>query len=672
MPDPEGVAEPGRDPSPADVSALRTGFHPMLLPGLVLAGFVIVGAVAALLVDSVSLGSFDPIVLLLGVIVAVGLWELRRFAISERRNPLRIVVVGVAMVGTLAAWMFVPPLSFPGSPIVEWRLGDLDPTLAQTTTEIPVAIDRWPTEECYAPADSWLAAPKVIYTPWSVIITMQPIDSYDPTKCRGFYTTNWSGTVPLSEPLGGRALLDGSAFPPASRPLRSAIANVQILAISDWRGQLDPISGIGGAPVLSAYFDQERARRDPGVGVLTLMTGNDVGSSDPLSTFFQDTPSILSERMMGVMISGLGNHNFDAGIGRLQSQIDLAYADASDGDSRFLYVASNLSDRDANIEDVQDYEIFRFGDAKIAFIGVVNEKGSTPSGSGRLGTMTRTDSVVAAMAAKAAAEAEGADVFIAITDMGVTGVSGADPAGDLIDFASAVTGFDVIFGGDTDIQYSGTINGQLVVENRSRGMTYSKTFLTYDRLAAQMTAMSNTFVTPTAASVTPDPRVVAMLGTYQGQMSFLLDGVVGNAAAPPPDTSTSNKDKSAACVAAKSRVPAYARRLALEIAALRPLVVVDRFDTAGTATAIRHLDQTLTAFAEIDPPYHGCDTSSGLTYDIEYLVAVASRRIEMSQASGIPDATLQQRLLFDLYGYLPEVLAWVYTPAPYPTPASGH
>jgi 2',3'-cyclic-nucleotide 2'-phosphodiesterase (5'-nucleotidase family) len=674
VPDPEGLAEPGRDPSAADVAAPRTWLLPMLLPGLVLVAFVIAGALAALLIQSGGLRSFDPVALFLGFIVVVVLWELRRFALvglrEVGRKPLRVAVVGFVMVGAVAAWMFVPSLSIPSSRMVEWHLGDLDPTSAQTTTVIPVLVDRWPVEECYAPADSWLGTPKITYTPWSVIITMRTTDAYDPAKCGSFYTTNWSGKIQLSEPLAGRALLDGSTILPAARPLRSAIASLQILAISDWQGQLDPVSGIGGAAVLSAYFDQERASRPAGTGVLTLTTGNDVGSSTPLSTFFQDTPAILSERMMGVMVGTLGNSNFDAGIGRLQSQIDMAYANASGGASRFHYVTSNLGNRGANLEGVEDYEIFRFGDAKVAFIGVLNEKTPTPLPPGSLGTMSRIDSVAAAMAAKAAAKAEGADVFIAITDMGVSGITGPDPGGELIDFANAVSGFDVIFGGGTDIQYSGTVNDQLVVENRSRGMTYSKTLLTYDRLAAQLTAASNTFVIPTAASVTPDPDVVAMLGTYQGQMSLLLDGTPEVARpAPEPTSSTFSQDKSAACLAATSRVPAYAQRLARDIAALRPLVVAERFDPATTASAIRQVDLTLTAWAEIDPPYHGCATTGELAYGVEYLVATASRMIEMSKAPGITNVNPQQRLVFDLYEYLPEVLAFVYAPTPPPTPA---
>jgi len=575
------------------------------------------------------------------------------------------VVVGAAAGALLAQWRLSSSRS------LEWHLGNLDPVTAQTATVIPIAIDEYPPEECYAPAGSWLETPTITYTRSSVIITMHKTEAYAHAHCRGFYTTNWSGTVQLSEPLGGRALFDGSKFPADPRPLRSAVGTLLILGIADWQGQLEPLSGVGGAAAISTYFQQDRAAsRDAGHGTLTLTAGNDVGASPPLSAFFQDTPAIVGERMMGVMVGTLGNHNFDAGIGRLQSQVDMAYANASGGDSRFHYVTSNLGNRMANLEGTEDFEIFRYDDVRYAVIGIVNEDAPRLAPPGSFGTMTPTDSVAAAMAAKAAAKAAGADVFIALTDKGVTDGSGADPTGTLVDFANAVSGFDVIFGGDTDIQYSGTINGQLVVENRSRGATYSKTLLTYDRLAAQLTTASNTFVIPTAAAATPDPRVVAMLGTYQAQMSLLLDGTPGIARpAPEPTSSTFSQDKSAECVAAKSRVPAYAQRLASDIASLRPLVVADRFDPAKTAAAIGQLDETLTAFAEIDPPYHGCATTGGLDYEVEYLVARASRMIEMSKASGITNANPQQRLVFDLYGYLPEALALVYAPASLPMPA---
>jgi 2',3'-cyclic-nucleotide 2'-phosphodiesterase (5'-nucleotidase family) len=580
--------------------------------------------------------------------------------------PAGIILVTFVVVGAVAGVLFAQ-WRLSSSRSLEWHLGNLDPVTAETATVIPITIDEYPPEECYAPATSWLETPEISYTPSSVVITMHRTEAYARAHCRGFYTTNWSGSVRLSEPLGGRALFDGSKFPADPRPLRSAIGSLLILGIADWQGQLDPISGVGGAAALSTYFKQDRAASK---GTLTLTNGNDVGPSTPLSTFFQDTPSILSERIMGIQVGTLGNHNFDGGIGRLQSQVDLAYANASDGDSRFHYVASNLSNGGSNLDGTENYEIFRYGDVKYAVIGIVNEHAPTLVPPGNFGTMTPTDGVAAAMAARAAAKVAGADVFIALTDKGVSDGSGANPRGALVDFANAVSGFDLIVGGSTDIQFSGTINGQLVVENRSKGLTYSKTLLTYDRLAAQLTTASNTFVIPTAAAATPDPRVVAMLGTYRGQMSLLQEGTPQIARpAPEPTSSTLSQDKSAECLAVTSRVPAYAQRLARDIASLRPLVVAEPFDPAKTADAIGQLDQTLIAFAEIDPPYHGCATTGGLAYEVEYLVARASRMIELSKTPGITSVNPQQRLVFDLYEFLPEALALVYAPTTLPTPA---
>jgi 5'-nucleotidase len=309
--------------------------------------------------------------------------------------------------------------------------------------------------------------------------------------------------------------------------------DLQILDVSDWHGQLDPLTvgttNVGGAAVLSTYFQRDRAgHTGPS---LTLTAGDDVGATPPLSGFFQDTPAILAERLMGIQIGTFGNHNFDAGLGRLQSQIDLARDKKGAFGTPFNYVASNLSNRDTNLKHVKDYQIFTYNGVQFAVIGIVNEEAPTLVFPGSFGTMTVTDSAAAAMTAKAAAAAAGADVFVAITHKGVTGFTGPDPHGEVIDFANAVSGFDLIYGDHTDVQYSGTINGQLVVENRSKGVTYSRTLLTIDRLAAQVTGASNSFVSPVAASVTPDPAVVAMLAPYRTQLSALLDGTIGVATA---------------------------------------------------------------------------------------------------------------------------------------------
>ncbi len=91
--------------------------------------------------------------------------------------------------------------------------------------------------------------------------------------------------------------------------------------------------------------------------------------------------------------------------------------------------------------------------------------------------------MAAAQKARQFARAEGAQVIVALTHLGVTSLDPVTqaPSGPLIDFASKVTGYDVIFGDHTNVQYSGTFNKALVVENLSKGASYARVQLTFDR-----------------------------------------------------------------------------------------------------------------------------------------------------------------------------------------------
>jgi len=254
-----------------------------------------------------------------------------------------------------------------------------------------------------------------------------------------------------------------------------------------------------------------------------------VGATPPVSNYFADVPAILAERMMGIQVGTFGNHNFDSGISRLQDQINLAGStDPSVQGAPFRYVSANLSNRDANIGGVSDYAIFEYKGVNVAVIGVTNEEAPTLNFPGSMGTMVPTDSVAAAMKAKAAARAAGANVFIAITHKGVTGFNNGQPQGELIDFANGVSGFTMVYGDHTDVAWSGDINGQFVVENRSKGVTFTKTVLTIRRGTGEVVNRVHTQVTPTAAAVTPDAGITAMLKPYRDQLAPIFSTVVGS------------------------------------------------------------------------------------------------------------------------------------------------
>jgi hypothetical protein len=143
----------------------------------------------------------------------------------SRRLAILGIVVVVIVAGGLVVRPFFPALVYPSRQLIAWELGGPSvtrsrPANAQTTTVVAVSI-WYPGAAPDPPDTSWLE-PIITYTPWSVMITLHsrlsgPCDT-TALPCVGKYLTTFSVPIQLSEPLGGRALFDGSQFPPAARP----------------------------------------------------------------------------------------------------------------------------------------------------------------------------------------------------------------------------------------------------------------------------------------------------------------------------------------------------------------------------------------------------------------------------------------------------------------------
>ena len=194
------------------------------------------------------MNGLDPIAVFLAFVFLISLGTLlrslvvvahrRRRAIASRPRALAgVAVLAIALVagglfasrimptGKPVAWGFMNQIVLQREPLKVGHGFDL--TTAQTTTVVPVWPVWWPACHPFdqdlgngTAAGSWLT-PDITYTPWAVTITMRISAAYDknPECGRGFY--DFWGTpilVQLREPLAGRPLFDGSAFPPAARP----------------------------------------------------------------------------------------------------------------------------------------------------------------------------------------------------------------------------------------------------------------------------------------------------------------------------------------------------------------------------------------------------------------------------------------------------------------------
>jgi 5'-nucleotidase len=314
-------------------------------------------------------------------------------------------------------------------------------------------------------------------------------------------------------------LLGTLAPPSAAAP---ATVDIQLLNISDWHAQLDPIlapglGNVGGAAAISSYWKADRASNP---NTLTLTGGDAFGASPPLSGFFDDIPAVQAMNLMGIDADTLGNHNFDNGLPYLQEKIDAA---------DFDYVSANLKNLDGNLTDVAPFQIFDVGGVKVAVVGITNSDAPELVAHHNMGALQVTDPVSAANKARAEAKRAGAQVFVAVAHLGVTRVdpNTGSASGPLIDFAESVGGYDVIFGDHTDFKYSGVIGNTLVVENRSKGLTYAKVNLSVDPISGRIAGRTIEFVTPVTSAVSPDPQIVELLAPYRQQLAARMDEPIG-------------------------------------------------------------------------------------------------------------------------------------------------
>ena len=248
-----------------------------------------------------------------------------------------------------------------------------------------------------------------------------------------------------------------------------------------------------------------------------------------MSSFNDERPAILAQRMMGIQADTFGNHNFDRGIDHLQRMVDLASAAAGTTPGEpFRYLSANLKNLDDNLTGVDKWGWFRVGGLKVAVIGISNEEAPELVKPGSLGTIEITDSIEAANKWASVTRKAGADVVIVITHKGIRGLN-ADGSGfgEVIDFAEGLQGVDVVIADHTDFQYARVHGGALVVENKSKGLTYAKTQLTVVP-GTGVTAKSASFVVPLVTGVTPDPAITAMINDLKAGLAPVLGVVIGN------------------------------------------------------------------------------------------------------------------------------------------------
>jgi 5'-nucleotidase len=321
--------------------------------------------------------------------------------------------------------------------------------------------------------------------------------------------------------------------------------DVQILAVNDFHGNLQPPSGssgrvgtvdAGGAAYLATHIESLRATNP---NTVVVSAGDLIGASPLISALFHDEPTIEAFNEIGLDYNAVGNHEFDEGIDELirmqdggchpvdgcQSGHEFAGAD-------FRFLAANVTWQKNGKTVFPSYKVQSFGGAKVAFIGMTLEGTPaivSPAGISMLDFHDEADTVNALVPELKKKGVESIVVLIheggfpaAFDPNGCAGVSG--PILDIVNRLDPAV--DAVISGHTHQPYSCVINDIPVTSAFSFGRIVTDVDLTIDRNTGDVVTatVNNQIVT---RDVPPAPALTDLITHYDALSAPLRDRVIG-------------------------------------------------------------------------------------------------------------------------------------------------
>jgi 5'-nucleotidase len=342
----------------------------------------------------------------------------------------------------------------------------------------------------------------------------------------------------------------------SAKPTQGAkTETVQILAVNDFHGNLEPPSGSGGriqtGPTTTVdaggaeYLATHLKNLEQGEQFSYFVSAGDlVGASPLLSGLFHDEPTVEALNLMGLDFNGVGNHEFDEGTDELR-RLDVGGCHPVDGcqdgtpffGSIFQFLAANVIVNATANPLFPPYEIVNVRGTKIAFIGETLQGTPeivTPTGVAGLTFLDEADAVnmlIPHLRPKA-------EVIVLLLHEGgqqnpapggFANINGCENlTGPVIDVVNRLDDeVDVVASAHTHQPYVCTIDGKLVTSASSFGRLITDIELTISRPQGDVVAKSavNRIVT---RDVAKDPAITELMEHYAVFASPIANEIVGS------------------------------------------------------------------------------------------------------------------------------------------------
>ena len=356
---------------------------------------------------------------------------------------------------------------------------------------------------------------------------------------------------------------------------RADTISVQILALNDFHGNLEPaslnVSGTpaGGVEYLATHIDQ---LRETNKNTVVVSAGDLIGASPLISALFHDEPTIEAFNLIGLDFNAVGNHEFDEGAAellRMQQGGCHPVDGCLDGDSfdgaDFQFLAANvLVDGKKPRTIFPAFKIRNFNGVKVAFIGMTLEGTPTivtPSGVAGLTFLDEADTVNALVPQLQRKGVEA--IVVLIHEGGVQGPgsninSCVGMSGPIVDIVNRLDpAVDLVISGHTHQAYNCEINNMLVTSASSFGRVLTDIDVTIDRHSGDVVAASanNLIVT---RDVPQNSLLTALIDKYRAISQPLANRIIGAITADLTRTANAAGESSLGDVIADSQLAATA------------------------------------------------------------------------------------------------------------------
>ncbi|MCD5324902.1 MULTISPECIES: 5'-nucleotidase C-terminal domain-containing protein [Pontibacillus] len=317
--------------------------------------------------------------------------------------------------------------------------------------------------------------------------------------------------------------------------------SAQLLLVNDLHGKIDhedafDVDGdgeedaVGGIQYLASYIEDREAENP---NSLLVHSGDMVGGSPIVSSYFQDEPTVEIMEEMGFDVGTLGNHEFDEGVKEMLRMIN--GGEHPDGTEDydgidFPMVAANVQYKDTKELVIDPYTIEEVAGQKIGFIGVVTRETPSMIVSEGNENVEFTDESEAINKYVPELKEQGVEAIVVLAHN--PGYQEGDTlTGDAAEIANKVDDeVDIIMAAHNHTENNAIVDDKLIVQAYSYGTAFADVDIEIDPETGDIVDKSAEVITNVQMNVEPDPEVSEILNKYEELVKPIKEEVVGQAA----------------------------------------------------------------------------------------------------------------------------------------------